>query len=185
MSDIDPNVKAAWIVEAALEMKSERPVVLDMRKLTSYADTFVILTGRSDRQVRSIADELAGNHEAARRIELDLPETGVCTSQPQTSVSDAVLAVGSACCGPEADEDAGPCCGPEAEAIGSEPCCTRPVVQRARSSVRSTRRSTLAAPIGSGGDACLAAAAPTTAPDATTPIEIQKAGLKPGQRRSS
>ena len=56
MSGPDPKLKAMRIVEAALALKAERPVVLDMRKLTSYADTFIILSGRSDRQVRSIAD---------------------------------------------------------------------------------------------------------------------------------
>lgn len=55
---VDPKQKARWIVEAALEMKAELPVVLDMRGVTSYADTFVILTGRSDRQVRAIADAI-------------------------------------------------------------------------------------------------------------------------------
>lgn len=54
----DPTQKARVIVEAALEMKAERPIALDMRMLTSYADSFVILTGRSDRQVRSIADSI-------------------------------------------------------------------------------------------------------------------------------
>ena len=49
-------MKATLIVEAALERKAEEPIVLDMRKLTAYADTFIILSGRSDRQVRSIAD---------------------------------------------------------------------------------------------------------------------------------
>ncbi len=58
MSQTDPRQKAKWIVEVALELKAERPVALDMRKLTSYADTFVILTGRSDRQVRAIADSI-------------------------------------------------------------------------------------------------------------------------------
>ncbi len=58
MSQTDPRQKAKWIVEVALELKAERPVSLDMRKLTSYADTFVILTGRSDRQVRAIADSI-------------------------------------------------------------------------------------------------------------------------------
>jgi ribosome-associated protein len=58
MSETDPLIKARWIVEAALDRKAECPVVLDMRTLTSYADTFVILTGRSDRQVRSIADSI-------------------------------------------------------------------------------------------------------------------------------
>ena len=56
MSESDPRQKAKRIVEAALELKAERPVCLDMRKLTAYADTFVILTGRSNRQVR-----VAGN----------------------------------------------------------------------------------------------------------------------------
>lgn len=56
MDPIDPRPKARWITEAALELKAERPVALDMRGLTSYADAFVVLTGRSDRQVRSIAD---------------------------------------------------------------------------------------------------------------------------------
>jgi ribosome-associated protein len=58
MSEPDPTQKAKWIVEAALDLKAERPIVLDMRTLTSYADTFVILTGRSDRQVRAIADAI-------------------------------------------------------------------------------------------------------------------------------
>ena len=58
MDAIDPRTKARWIVESALERKAERPIALDMRNLTSYADSFVILTGRSDRQVRSIADAI-------------------------------------------------------------------------------------------------------------------------------
>ena len=58
MTENDPLQKARWIVEAALELKAERPIVLDMQRLTSYADTFVLLTGRSDRQVRSIADAI-------------------------------------------------------------------------------------------------------------------------------
>ncbi len=58
MSESDPKNKALRIVEAALDLKAERPVVLDMRKLTAYADTFIVLSGRSDRQVRSIADAI-------------------------------------------------------------------------------------------------------------------------------
>lgn len=58
MSEPDPKLKAMRIVEAALDRRAERPVVLDMRKLTAYADTFIILSGRSDRQVRSIADAI-------------------------------------------------------------------------------------------------------------------------------
>ena len=54
----DPRQKARWVVEAALERKAERPIALDMRSLTSYADAFIVLTGRSDRQVSSIAESV-------------------------------------------------------------------------------------------------------------------------------
>jgi len=56
MSELNPRTKAIRIVEAALDRKAEEPVVLDVRQLTAYADTFIILSGRSDRQVRSIAE---------------------------------------------------------------------------------------------------------------------------------
>ena len=48
--------KARLIVEAALDRMAENPIVLDVSGLTAYADTFIILTGRSDRQVRSISE---------------------------------------------------------------------------------------------------------------------------------
>ena len=41
------------------------------------APTFLMLTGYE--QVRSIVAEIAGDHEAAARVELVLPETGVCS----------------------------------------------------------------------------------------------------------
>jgi len=56
---IDALTKTHLIVEAALERKAERPVALDVRDVSSFADAFVILTGRSDRQVRAIADHIA------------------------------------------------------------------------------------------------------------------------------
>lgn len=56
MTEPNPRTKAMRIVEAALDRKAEEPVVLDVRQLTAYADTFIILSGRSDRQVRSIAE---------------------------------------------------------------------------------------------------------------------------------
>lgn len=73
MTESDPLAKAKQIVEAALDRKAERPIVLDVRKLTAYADTFVILSGRSDRQVRSIADaivhELKANNDQPLGVE--------------------------------------------------------------------------------------------------------------------
>jgi ribosome-associated protein len=51
----DSLEKARFIVDAALELKAERPVVLDVREVSSFANAFVVLEGRSDRQVRAIA----------------------------------------------------------------------------------------------------------------------------------
>lgn len=43
---------------AALDIKGEDAVVLDLRKLTSFTDFFVIISGRSDRQVQAISNRV-------------------------------------------------------------------------------------------------------------------------------
>ncbi len=50
--------KVARILDAALERNAQMPLVMDIRELTSFADTFVLLSGRSDRQVRAIAESV-------------------------------------------------------------------------------------------------------------------------------
>jgi len=62
-STIDPQhatdpiwVKALLYAEAALEKKAFDVSILDVRGLTSIADYFVLVSGRSDTQVRAIAD---------------------------------------------------------------------------------------------------------------------------------
>ena len=50
--------KLESIIEAALDRKAEDIVALDVRPLTSFTDTFIITTGSSDRNVRSIADSI-------------------------------------------------------------------------------------------------------------------------------
>ena len=44
------------LAEAALDRKAMNAVALDVRELTSFADAFLLLTGTSDRHVRSVAD---------------------------------------------------------------------------------------------------------------------------------
>jgi thioredoxin reductase len=53
------------------------------------APTFLLLTGYE--QVRSVVSAIAGDWEAARRVDLVLPDTGVCSSD--------VSLEGSGCCG--------------------------------------------------------------------------------------
>lgn len=76
---IDPNVHSCGTVpphgEAELR-HPERAVYLAGMKSYGRAPTFLALTGYE--QVRSIAASLAGDAEAARRVDLCLPETGVC-----------------------------------------------------------------------------------------------------------
>jgi len=47
---------AKLCVKAALEKKAANPLILDVRKLCSFADFFVILSGRSTRHVQGLAE---------------------------------------------------------------------------------------------------------------------------------
>ncbi|MBU4483854.1 ribosome silencing factor [bacterium] len=50
--------RAKEVARAALDIKAEDVVILDVRDLTSFTSYFVIASGRSDRQVKSIADSI-------------------------------------------------------------------------------------------------------------------------------
>jgi ribosome-associated protein len=59
-----PIDKPRLVVDAALDVKAEDVVALDVKELSSFADVFVVCTARSDRQVRAIADAI---EKAARQ----------------------------------------------------------------------------------------------------------------------
>jgi ribosome-associated protein len=65
VSGIESRDKARRIVEAAGELLAEEIVALDVRQAVSFADVFVVATGRSDRQVRAIG---AGIAEALAKL---------------------------------------------------------------------------------------------------------------------
>ena len=58
MSGLDRLAKLALITEAALGRKADAVIGLDVRALSSFADTFFLATGTSDRHVRSVADAI-------------------------------------------------------------------------------------------------------------------------------
>ena len=58
MNDPEQIERTKQIIESALEVKAERPVVLDVSEVTSFADIVIVLSGRSDRQVRAIVDAI-------------------------------------------------------------------------------------------------------------------------------
>ncbi|MCB4820148.1 FAD-dependent oxidoreductase [Roseicella aerolata] len=124
---IDPNLHSCGTVRPHGEAELRHPdsgFYIAGMKSYGRAPTFLLATGHE--QVRSIAAFLAGDVEAARRVELVLPETGVCSTD-RTPAGAA-----SACCGPAAEAPVlaplaatgGSCCGPaRAPAPRGSGCC--------------------------------------------------------------
>lgn len=122
---IDPNEHSCGTVRphGARELAQPEPgFYIAGMKSYGRAPTFLMLTGYE--QVRSIVAELAGDQEAAARVELVLPETGVCSRSPldagdgccaPVSTASAATTATSGCCGPVAE--------PKAEAAKSAGCC--------------------------------------------------------------
>jgi thioredoxin reductase len=78
-SGIDPNVHSCGTATPTLARDLAHPepgLYLVGMKSYGRAPTFLAMTGYE--QVRSVTAELAGDHEAAARTELVLPDTGVC-----------------------------------------------------------------------------------------------------------
>jgi thioredoxin reductase len=117
---IDPNVHSCGTVRphgAAVLLHPEKGFYIAGMKSYGRAPTFLLATGYE--QVRSIVAELAGDAEAARRVELVLPETGVCSLPGPTAT-----ARDESCCGgpPAALEEA--CCrADEVAKIVGKPGC--------------------------------------------------------------
>lgn len=100
---IDPNEHSCGTVRphGARELAQDEPGFY-FAGMKSYgrAPTFLMLTGYE--QVRSIAADIAGDRAAAERVELVLPETGVCSRDAAADASN--------CCGGPALADVDACC---------------------------------------------------------------------------
>ncbi|HYF07644.1 MAG TPA: NAD(P)-binding domain-containing protein [Acetobacteraceae bacterium] len=146
---IDPNLHSCGTVrphgEAELRHPAEPGFWIAGMKSYGRAPTFLLATGHE--QVRSIAAHLSGDEAAARRVELVLPQTGVCSgpATPRVAVKDALgsgccgaakpveigaIVAASPCCTPASAATAeipatpqGTCCAPKAERPADAPCC--------------------------------------------------------------
>ena len=117
---IDPNEHSCGTVRphGAQELAQPEPgFYIAGMKSYGRAPTFLMLTGYE--QVRSIAAELAGDRQAARRVELVLPETGVCNV--------TASAPASGCCGGPPKSDVSACCAADevAKQAGDGGCATQ------------------------------------------------------------
>ncbi len=66
-SDLAPRAMADLVVDAASDKKAEDILVLNVSEVTTIADLFVIVSGRGERQVQAIADEIVEKAKAAGR----------------------------------------------------------------------------------------------------------------------
>jgi thioredoxin reductase len=100
---IDPNVHSCGTVypHGVKELSHPEPnVFLVGMKSYGRAPTFLAMTGYE--QVRSIVAAIAGDRAAAERVELVLPETGVCGGAGV--FDDPAEAQGGGCCAPAEPE---------------------------------------------------------------------------------
>lgn len=108
---IDPNIHSCGTVRphGVEELKhDDESFFIAGMKSYGRAPTFLLATGYE--QVRSIVAYLDGDLEAANRIELSLPETGVCNSNLSLD--------GGSCCSPSTEQSSpntSSCCAPKAK----------------------------------------------------------------------
>jgi hypothetical protein len=108
---IDPEFHSCGTVAphgAKLLAHPEKDFYIVGMKSYGRAPTFLLATGYE--QVRSVAAALAGDPEAADTVHLELPETGICSSDGGTSCDAPASAA--------ATEEFGCCSAPEPVLIG-------------------------------------------------------------------
>lgn len=102
---IDPNVHSCGTVrphgQKELQHQEKDFYIVGMKSY-GRAPTFLMATGYE--QVRSIAAYLSGDVEGAAKVELELPETGVC------SINNAAASSGESCC-ETTENKSSSCCG--------------------------------------------------------------------------
>jgi N-acetylglutamate synthase-like GNAT family acetyltransferase len=104
---IDPNLHSCGTVRphGHRELAHPEPGLYTVGvKSYGRAPTFLMATGFE--QVRSVVGAIAGDLEAADRVELDLPETGVCSASGSATEG---IGEGS-CCGGPAKTEVSACC---------------------------------------------------------------------------
>jgi hypothetical protein len=130
---IDPNLHSCGSVRPHGAEQLQHPdanVYIVGMKSYGRAPTFLLLTGYE--QVRSVVAAIAGDWESARRVELVLPETGVCVTQ--FADEDGAAKAAASCCASSAllveetitaaapVEAASGCCGGPPKTL-ADACC--------------------------------------------------------------
>lgn len=155
---IDPNVHSCGTVRPHGHRELSHPEMnffIVGAKSYGRAPTFLMATGYE--QARSVVAALAGDLEDADRVQLDLPETGVCGVSSKRTVAEekSEMAEETGCCGGPAPEVADACCvrDAEAKAAGEKGCgCGTEAPEQHPVTVEAT--GCCGGPAPSGVDAC-------------------------------
>lgn len=113
---IDPNIHSCGTVRPHGARELSHPEVgFYITGMKSYgrAPTFLMITGYE--QVRSIVADIIGDKEGAAKVELVLPETGVCSAPLDNDGSD--------CCDVPSQASTSACCAPPSPKV-EEGCCS-------------------------------------------------------------
>lgn len=131
---IDPNVHSCGTVRphGHRELTHPEPGYYAIgAKSYGRAPNFLMATGYA--QARSVVAALAGDLAAADDVQLELPETGVCSTDLLVG---SEAAASSACCGGPAKADASACCvldeEKKAEGEAGCGCSSKPALPKAR-----------------------------------------------------
>ena len=111
---IDPNIHSCGTVrphgEAELRQKEKGFYIVGMKSY-GRAPTFLMATGYE--QIRSIVAYINGDFEGAKKVELDLPETGVCsTNISGGDCCDVPVKAGAESCGCDSETSNSSCSTP-------------------------------------------------------------------------
>jgi hypothetical protein len=115
---IDPEFHSCGTVPAHgadVLAHPDRNFYLVGMKSYGRAPTFLLATGYE--QVRSVVASIAGDHDAASSVRLELPETGVCSTDPGESC-DAPAESPASSCSEEEPAAAGCCSEPDLVSLG-------------------------------------------------------------------
>jgi hypothetical protein len=133
---IDPEFHSCGTVPAHgadVLAHPEKDFYLVGMKSYGRAPTFLLATGYE--QVRSVTAAIAGDLEAASRLQLELPETGVCSTDlggscdtPAATTLASITGAAGASCGTEAAGEAASDTASEMDA-GAGGCCSAPEPQ--------------------------------------------------------
>lgn len=113
---IDPEFHSCGTVQphgAKLLAHPDKDFYIVGMKSYGRAPTFLLATGYE--QVRSVAAALAGNQESADTVHLELPETGVCSTDGGTSCDVPAVTAAPA---DDAPTESGCCAAPEPVLVG-------------------------------------------------------------------